>query len=200
MLGKKGNITISKEHGEALEASIATWERRVRGEGIPEGHGNCALCVLHGSGALNNNIYSCSKCVVGIHTGQTGCDGTPYETRYKNPNYRSDEVDFLKSLRVYKEDAIVVGSRVTVKDYSRADRITPGGIVTYDMSSPLSGVVHTVIATGVQLPVPCDNHSFGDPENRRNDTILRNKVSGDIIFTTRKFLEIAEQPCDKCGK
>jgi len=100
---------MDKKASEALEASIATYERRQVGEFIPYGSRRCALChefLEHG----------CVRCPVSAKThGNCYRDPSPYIKienhiidcqKYKSGKYcptclelNQKELDFLKSLR-----------------------------------------------------------------------------------------------------
>lgn len=191
---EKKDFTISKEHGEALEKSIVKWQRRVGGEDIPEGHGNCDLCAFNGVGIFEG-ARGCEQCVVGMHTGKRSCKGTPYENRYLNPNYRSDVTEFLKSLRVYKGKVIRIGDTVTIQDFSYCDIPSEGGRKHYN--THMYSNVYKVIATGVELPKPIETCV---PSNGSNDTIIHNVRKDYFVFCGIKRLRLLPPKCSKCGK
>ena len=96
---------MDKRTRTALEGSIAKWEAIVAGTGTDEGIDNCPLCQVFfyeqdASGEL------CEGCPVKEKTGQTGCEGSPYEDWREIPYIYGDEakrlaqaeLDFLRSL------------------------------------------------------------------------------------------------------
>lgn len=84
----------------ALKQSIATWERRARGERIPMTMRNCALCCTCRT--------NCSDCPVMLHTSCDSCRRTPYIIACERQHDTIDtngymaaaraEVQFLRSL------------------------------------------------------------------------------------------------------
>lgn len=90
----------------ALEQSIEMWEDRAKGV---ERDDKCPLCKA--SIELSAvKVIECEYCPVMCHTGEDGCDGSPYFNwlnAYKNYGHDNErtmraaqvEVDFLKSLR-----------------------------------------------------------------------------------------------------
>lgn len=89
-----------------LRGSIAKWEAIVAGTGEDKGIENCPLCKLFYS-AVDNNTHRCKGCPVEEKTGQTHCDGSPYEQwselateedSYEARELAQAELDFLRSL------------------------------------------------------------------------------------------------------
>jgi hypothetical protein len=90
---------------QALQHSIAHWERLVSGKSLPEEKVNrlsCALCTKFWDS-------SCKGCPVAEKTNQITCEGTPYnEAWWTQDQYginsqqfkeaAKQELDFLKSL------------------------------------------------------------------------------------------------------
>lgn len=108
---------MDKRTTDALELSIAHWERNVTAE-MPDdasvGAKRCALCI-----ALRP---TCAGCPVKDETGQTDCEGSPYEEAFEHFIVWMDhdssachlaawrvaaqrELDFLKGLRVEAGEA-----------------------------------------------------------------------------------------------
>jgi hypothetical protein len=95
---------------EALQASIAHWERNVAAvepHEVSTGPGSCALCRMF---FWEKDV--CQGCPVATHPDNTGCRGTPYSDAFKawglwlrqkapRQEFRiaaQAELDFLKSL------------------------------------------------------------------------------------------------------
>lgn len=92
---KKATIT-------ALNKSIATWKRRVKGEHITPSQRNCALCKR-----FNNSYPSCQfsgeKCPVYERTGADHCERSDayrtYSSHYENAdNEEIDHINYAKSV------------------------------------------------------------------------------------------------------
>ena len=96
---------MDKRTRTALEGSIAKWEAIVAGTGTDEGTENCPLCQLFFDKRDPMGDY-CEGCPVKERTGQTCCEGSPYQEWSTNPYASEDEakrlaqaeVDFLRSL------------------------------------------------------------------------------------------------------
>jgi hypothetical protein len=91
----------------ALKGSIAKWEAIVDGTGVDNGPDNCPLCQLFRN--ASGNRVRCDGCPVAMHTGETGCHGTPYDAYEEEENLgdlsdgemknlAAAELSFLKSL------------------------------------------------------------------------------------------------------
>ena len=96
---------MDKRTRTALEGSIAKWEAIVAGTGTDEGTENCPLCQLFFTMRGPQQLF-CEGCPVKERTGQTCCEGSPYQEWGENPYASGDEakriaqaeVDFLRSL------------------------------------------------------------------------------------------------------
>lgn len=78
----------------ALRGSIAKWEAIVNGTGQDKGTKNCPLCQM-----FFNVTGNCDGCPVKESSGQSGCDGTPYDHYDRDmPEIAEEELEFLKSL------------------------------------------------------------------------------------------------------
>ena len=69
---------MDKRTRTALEGSIAKWEAIVAGTGEDDGPQNCPLCHEFFD-ELDARGRACSGCPVRMATGQTGCEGSPYD-------------------------------------------------------------------------------------------------------------------------
>src|SRR6202046_5807636 len=87
----------------ALKGSIAKWEAIVAGTDTDRGGDNCPLCQMFYKPSGPHYI-TCNGCPVSDATGQSHCDGSPYEWYYigKSPEelkiVAAAELDFLRSL------------------------------------------------------------------------------------------------------
>lgn len=77
---------ISKEHMDALEASIIKWQNIINSTAFDNGAGNCALCIYN-TKVTGNISTACAVCIIYMDTHQGGCKGTPYELWYKHQLY-----------------------------------------------------------------------------------------------------------------
>ena len=71
---------MTPETLEALKASIAKWERNAEATTPNDYHigtTSCALCRLYHP--RHGGHRDCAGCPVAIHTGFSGCSGTPYD-------------------------------------------------------------------------------------------------------------------------
>jgi len=102
---------------EALEKSIAHWERFATGTALPgeaPDSENCALCRLFIK--RRPSASYCTGCPVALETNQYGCDGTPWFAANcefnaggpKSPRFQAAAklmLNFLEGLRVVKQEA-----------------------------------------------------------------------------------------------
>lgn len=98
---------MSAETLEALRGSIAKWQERAAGKNTRASAESCPLCRLFNTPKKEIERTACDGCPVAEKTGQSYCDGTPYED-YQIARHRDDdsgridaakrELEFLKSL------------------------------------------------------------------------------------------------------
>ena len=79
----------------ALKGSIAKWEGITAGTVHNHGADNCPLCRKFLTDLGGNG--GCEACPVGIATGETGCDGTPYY-QYVGADSESEEKDAAQAM------------------------------------------------------------------------------------------------------
>ena len=84
------HATMEVETLTALQGSIAKWEAIVDGTGFDSGPENCPLCQRFRDGS--GQRVSCKGCPVAEHTGQTGCQGSPYD-EYERLNDGEDDLE-----------------------------------------------------------------------------------------------------------
>ena len=65
-------MKMSKRAEVALRGSIEKWEKIVNGTGRDTGPQNCPLCRAYW-------VNGCQACPVKKHTGEDGCNDTPFD-------------------------------------------------------------------------------------------------------------------------
>lgn len=95
---------------EALRGSIAKWEAIVAGHGLEHGPDDCPLCQLFHFSYRKDGQRTCVGCPVMDRTGNSLCDGSPYDdysaaedadeddSEERMEQAAKEELDFLKSL------------------------------------------------------------------------------------------------------
>lgn len=80
-------LYITPKERKALKGSIEGWRKEVSGGD----RGPCPLCV-----------FDCKTCPIGVWTGTTGCNETPY-------------FDWVKTLRLYDKEARKAAAKVELQ-------------------------------------------------------------------------------------
>jgi len=107
-------IEISAEGLQALDGSIVKWQDIVAGDAIDKGDEDCPLC-RHYRHNRTNMQANCDECPVSIDTGESLCQGSPYDQWLDATGYGADyeqantnsksmkaavsELEYLKELR-----------------------------------------------------------------------------------------------------
>src|ERR1035437_6588064 len=76
VLNKYREVVMDERKLVALKGSILKWKHIVAGTDIDRGVDNCPLCDLFYYG------HACRGCPVFAKTGQTACQGTPYQDEF----------------------------------------------------------------------------------------------------------------------
>lgn len=189
-------MKMNSEDEIALEESIALW-KEMR-DGAPRT--DCPLCILakrrqKASGMLDD---FCQYCIISVHTGQSGCLGTPFHVDKKKANYHTLEITFLESLRPGKDEL-------------RTIEIEPGDTVTVTDSSWTIPILrgkreHVTSIVDIEFVVVYFmKKSVTTVSEERNDVLLFNPLNDEYLLAYGRRLEKVYKPktlkcCTECGK
>jgi len=200
--GKTETIEMSEGEAEALEQSIAKWERRANGENLSEGCANCALCNYHGV-SEHNSMAGCASCIIARVTGETKCDNTPFRKLIGKSGREEAETEFLIGLRKYKKKAVSIGQVVRIRDYSYVDRIelSNGKRVHHNDFPDNEATRYRVVAANVQ-DLPASITGFTTKKMQVNNTVLQHIGKNFVVYADCDDLEVKSEStkCPTCHK